>query len=88
MQIMHLGALILAAVLAHVRTHAYGRTHMGTNTHIPAPHAGNINEYVCPAEGGENKDEQWCCFTSCLLQSTWNKVAQRSRGEKRLRERR
>lgn len=33
MQIMHLGAQILAAVLAHVRTHAYGRTRAYKHAH-------------------------------------------------------
>lgn len=32
MQIMHLGAELLAAVGAHVRTHAYGHTHASEHT--------------------------------------------------------
>lgn len=49
MQIMHLGAQILAAVLAHVHTHEYGRTHTYKHTHW------ELNEYVCPAEGKRTK---------------------------------
>lgn len=61
---MHLGIQLLAAVGAHVHTHAYGHKHMPPNTDT---HTGILNEYVCPAEGRRRKMNSSVVLRTVLL---------------------
>lgn len=66
MQIMHRRTQLLAAVGAHVHTHAYRHKHAYRRKHCWDV----LNEYVCPAEGQRRKMNWSVVFTHCFAASS------------------